>query len=200
MLAALVLTGCLKDEAKAPTPPVQTVQAASPEPDAPAASGSADPAAQESPIAEGLDATQQAARQAAMEAAQAVAATPADADPSLEAVAQAEEDEADLEAQTHETWTESEPPLTVELVADPLVPSLSMGYFRVRSRADRLEVRGITLNRGNCEMAETDKVITGINLPFALRFGAARRFRVQGCSRVIEATVDTQYGSYTFTW
>lgn len=196
--ATVLLSGCFQDEEKASTAAAESVNAETAESEESDASVQADTVAEDDAIAEGLDEVQQAARRAAMEAGQAMVAamseteTPADA--------HTDEGEAEPEEAAHETWTESEPPLSAEAIEDHTARSMGMSYFRVRSHADRLEVRSITLNRGNCIMAETGQVTTGIDLPIALRFGAAKRYRVQGCSRVIEATIDTQYGPYTFRW
>ncbi len=100
----------------------------------------------------------------------------------------------------HDIWTENEPPLTVEFHRRPLTEHMMSTRIELRSQADRLEVYGITLNRGHCGMAEMGQVNEGVKLPFALVYGRKKTINVRRCDRVLEAVVDTQYGEYTFRW
>ena len=100
----------------------------------------------------------------------------------------------------HDIWTESEPPLAVEFHRRPLTEHMMSTRIELRSQADRLEVYGITLNRGHCGLAEMGQVNEGVKLPFALVYGRKKTVNVRRCDRVLEAVVDTQYGEYTFRW
>lgn len=97
-------------------------------------------------------------------------------------------------------WTEDEPPLTVEFQMQPLTEHMMSYRIIVRSRADRLEIHDVTLNRGNCGVAEVGAFDEGLKLPVALRYGQKKTINVRRCDKVLEATVDTQYGEYTFKW
>lgn len=200
----LALAACLNQQ-DGPLVPVPEAQPSA-QGDAPGGPGEQDAAAPmhqdgsatmdaDAPMPDGLSTAAQEAWRSAMEAAREVTA----ADPRADAATVIMDTAAPPTG--HAVWADAQPPLTAEFLMDySLGPQMPIRYLRLRSRADRLEVHGITLNRGNCVMAESGKVATGIHLPFALKFGGARRFRVQGCDQVIEAVVDTQYGPYTFTW
>ena len=100
----------------------------------------------------------------------------------------------------YEEWDGAEPPLSVEFQVRPLTAHMLSYRIEVRSRADRLVIHDVTLNRGNCGMAEPGELNEGLKLPVALRYGQKKIVNVRRCDKVLEATVDTQYGAYTFNW
>lgn len=83
--------------------------------------------------------------------------------------------------------------ITLEHVYTPGKPDYIMV---IRSRADELTIYDLEINRGNCQHSHIQKVMVPVDMPFTLKFGQAKKVRVL-CDKVIEASVDTQFGRVT---
>ena len=83
--------------------------------------------------------------------------------------------------------------ITLEHVYTPGKPDYIMS---IRSRADELTIYDLEINRGNCQHSHIQKVMVPVDMPFTLKFGQAKKVRVL-CDKVIEASVDTQFGRIT---
>lgn len=83
--------------------------------------------------------------------------------------------------------------ITLEHVYTPGKPDYIMV---IRSRADELTIYDLEINRGNCQHSHIQKVMVPVDMPFTLKFGQAKKVRVL-CDKVIEASVDTQFGRIT---
>lgn len=97
-------------------------------------------------------------------------------------------------------WYGEQPPLRVETRHFMHgTTGLRDHYVILRAHDDVLELKGLTLNRGNCPYSETDQVVNGVDWPQYLKFGQRKQVRAK-CDKVIEAQVQTQYGEWTFTF
>lgn len=97
-------------------------------------------------------------------------------------------------------WDGEQPPLRVETKHFTHGSTgLRDHYLIIRAQDDLLELRGLTLNRGNCPYSETDQVLNGVDWPNFLKFGQRKQVRAK-CDQVIEAVVSTQYGDWTFNF
>ena len=100
----------------------------------------------------------------------------------------------------YDDWTGNQAPLTVEAKKFTHTYTGQPDYYVIlRSKADTIEIRSMSLNRGNCEHSDPQKVKVPHSFPISLQFGQSLSSRAF-CSKVIEATVDTNYGEYVFTF
>ena len=102
--------------------------------------------------------------------------------------------ESEPESGTEPWFGEGQPvSITLEHVYTPGKPDYIMV---IRSRADELTIYDLEINRGNCQHSHIQKVMVPVDMPFTLKFGQAQKVRVL-CDKVIEASVDTQFGRVT---
>lgn len=105
-----------------------------------------------------------------------------------------EEPQTEAEAGSQPWYGEGHPvSITLEHVYTPGRPDYIMV---IRSRADELTIYDLEINRGNCQHSHIQKVMVPVDMPFTLKFGQAKKVRVL-CDKVIEASVDTQFGRIT---
>lgn len=104
------------------------------------------------------------------------------------------ESESESESGPEPWFGEGQPvSITLEHVYTPGKPDYIMV---IRSRADELTIYDLEINRGNCQHSHIQKVMVPVDMPFTLKFGQAKKVRVL-CDKVIEASVDTQFGRIT---
>lgn len=72
-------------------------------------------------------------------------------------------------------------------------------YVTVRAMGDEVVVLGLELNRGHCPYSETHRVDNGVDWPQTLYFGQRKQVRAK-CDTVLEASVQTQFGVWTFAF
>ncbi|QXZ08545.1 hypothetical protein KUF54_10620 [Comamonas sp. Y33R10-2] len=100
----------------------------------------------------------------------------------------------DPHAESEQPWLEDGNPVTITLKR-PYAYGVQDYIMIIRSRADLLTVNSFEINRGNCQHSDPHKVMVPVDMPFELKFGQSKKIRVL-CDKVIEVTIDTQFGSY----
>jgi hypothetical protein len=84
-----------------------------------------------------------------------------------------------------------EVPLQVELGANAFWGSPQL---ELTSLADEITVTDLTINRGNCKFNPHEP------LPHTLVYGASFKVDSPSCQNVLEVSIDTDQGSYDFTF